>query len=46
VAVGDKSDLTAAFGTEDLLGAGEENLRAREAKRWEKHVGYFRKKII
>lgn len=46
VAVGDKSDLTAAFGTEDLLGAGGENLGAREAKGREKHVGYFRKKII
>ena len=46
VAAGDKSDLTAAFGTEDLFGTGGENLGAREAKRREKHVGYFRKKII
>jgi len=43
---GDKGDLTTAFGTEDLLGAVNENLRARETKRREKHIGYFMKKII
>ena len=46
VAAGDKCDLTAAFGTEDLFGTGGENLGARETKRREKHIGYFRKKII
>ncbi len=44
VAVGDKSDLTAAFGTEDLLGAGGENLGAREAKRAGKARRIFQKK--
>jgi len=46
MAVGDKSDLMAAFGTENLARGGGENLGARKAKRGKKHVGYFRKKII
>ena len=42
---GDKGDLTAAFGAENLLGAGGENLGASDTKRWEKRVGYFINKV-